>query len=78
MDTTLHTCTGGCDTPVSHPDHPCDQCWDRLPANLKRDLLLSLAGVGTNSAAVAVAYFFRDESTMSRAGSAGLRVTQPH
>lgn len=48
---------------MSHPDHPCDPCWDRLPANLRRDLLLSFAGAETNSAVFAVADFFCDNPT---------------
>lgn len=58
MDANLHTCTAGCGTPVSHPDHPCDPYWDSMLANLRRDLLLSLAGAETNSAVLAVAAFF--------------------
>ena len=78
MDTNLHhTCTGGCGTAVSDPRHPCDTCWDRLPSTLKRDLLLSLAGVEINTAVISVAEFFGKPLPQFLAGDSGLRVNQP-
>lgn len=58
----LTTCPGGCCRPVSDRDHPCDTCWDRLPAGLRRGLLLSLVGVEVSSARTEVAAYFRDHS----------------
>lgn len=52
-------CPGGCGRTVNNPDHPCDMCWDRLPAALRRELLLSLTGIEVNSARIDVAAYFR-------------------
>lgn len=54
------SCPGGCGRTVNDADHPCDMCWDRLPAALRRGLLLSLAGVEVNTARIDVTVYFRD------------------
>lgn len=68
--TVLPQCLGGCGRTVNDHHYPCDSCWDRLPVNLKRGLLLSLAGVEVNSARVAIAAYFRNQP-------APLRTDQP-
>ncbi|MGY1994504.1 hypothetical protein [Mycolicibacterium fortuitum] len=55
-------CPGGCGRTVNNADHPCDTCWDRLPATLRRGLLLSLAGIENNTARTDVAAYFRDHT----------------
>lgn len=65
MDTPA-SCPGRCARAVFRPSYPCDWCWDRLPANLKRRLLLSAAGVDSSAAIAAVAAYF-DAHPPSRA-----------
>ncbi|MBV0920278.1 hypothetical protein KC238_23765 [Mycobacteroides chelonae] len=59
---TAPPCPGGCGRTVNNADHPCDMCWDRLPADLRRGLLLSLAGIEDNTARTDVATYFRDHA----------------
>lgn len=60
MDDQRPTCPGGCGQTVNHPACPCDRCWDRLPTNLKRGLLLSLASAAPITAVLAAEAYYRD------------------
>ncbi|OBK04831.1 hypothetical protein A5722_01260 [Mycobacterium vulneris] len=63
LENTAQTrCPGGCGRTVADADHPCDRCWDRLPAALRRGLLLSLAGLEVNTARIDVAAYFRNHA----------------
>lgn len=64
--TVLPRCPGGCGQTVSDHHDPCDSCWDRLPTELKRGLLLSLTGLDINAARINVAAYLHANPGQTR------------
>lgn len=67
---------------VNHTSYSCDFCWDRLPANLKRGILLALIGAEPTTAQLTAEAHYREHSAThmpaSLTATPGLLRSQTH